>query len=255
MYEAPRTIVEGTAPEPEGAAVEFQDALRGDAEPRRELLGVEDPEPISETDGARVPGPEAERPFEIEFQRQGESEQAATTDTESPAAEDEEFTFEDDGPLVAEPPSFLREASAGPSLDEPDDELSTPQKPYESDVDEVDGERWPPPLPQRHEEPGHERHESVARDVAAEPELVASGEPVPEEEWVAPEIPVDEAVAVSASGASSNGLHEAGAEDAAPETIPGEDDLSPEMASFLRSRRRDKKDNPFRGFDSPPGRF
>jgi hypothetical protein len=40
-----------------------------------------------------------------------------------------------------------------------------------------------------------------------------------------------------------------------PATIPGEEALSPEMARFLRSRRRDKKDSPFRGFDSPPGRF
>jgi hypothetical protein len=53
---------------------------------------------------------------------------------------------------------------------------------------------------------------------------------------------------------SGNGPQPA-AEEEPPETIPGEEGLSPEMARFLKSRRRDKKDSPFRGFDSPPGRF
>jgi hypothetical protein len=53
---------------------------------------------------------------------------------------------------------------------------------------------------------------------------------------------------------SGNGSH-AAPDSEPPETIPGEESLSPEMARFLRSRRRDKKDSPFRGFESPPGRF
>jgi hypothetical protein len=132
----------------------------------------------------------------------------------------------------------------------------SPQSRYEPGVDEVDGEAWPPPLPRRDDEPSDERHDSVTEDAVEEPEFVTSGGPVAEEEWVTRGVPVEETVVVGTNGASSNGLHDASlTEEEPPETIPGEEDLSPEMASFLRSRRRDKKDNPFRGFDSPPGRF
>jgi len=124
------------------------------------------------------------------------------------------------------------------------------------DVDEAGGELSPPSPSQHEAEPGGERHEDISEDDIEEPELAASEEPAAEEAWAARDIPIEETVAIGANGASTNGQHESGrtGEDT-PETIPGEEDLSPEMAAFLKSRRRISKDNPFRGFDSPPGRF
>ena len=176
--------------------------------------------------------------------------------TEAPALEvaaevaaTEEYSFEDEEPLVADAPDFLREGGGDDDVAEPGEPPSAPAN-YEI---EADGQRYASDAPDDDSE-AHQ-YEVTLEATTAEPEAMPVEEAPGEERWPEPEIPIEEAVPVGANGASSNGFHDPASADEPPETIPGEEDLSPEMAAFLKSRRRITKDNPFKGFDSPPGRF
>ena len=161
-----------------------------------------------------------------------------------------EFPFEEDEPLIADAPSFLREDGRDDAVTDLPNEPLTPQSHHEVKADQ-EGEASDTP----HDDSAATEYEVTLREVEPEPEPVTLAEEPAEEPWRAPEIAVEEAIAVGTNGAVSNGLYETAPDEEPPETIPGEEDLSPEMAAFLKSRRRVSKDNPFRGFDSPPGRF
>jgi hypothetical protein len=174
-------------------------------------------EPIEDIEPQVVEEPE---PEPVAATIESSSEDQASEEAPAPG-----ITFDEEIPIEAEAPSFLREDGRDePATEWPEEPLS-PQAQYEIPTDEDDGH--------------------VEEQPASEFEVTLEG-PI--------EIPAEEAVTVSSNGASSNGVHDE-VDDEPPETIPGEEDLSPEMAAFLKSRRRVTKDNPFRGFDSPPGRF
>jgi hypothetical protein len=159
---------------------------------------------------------EGDQPLLV-FDPIGEEPSQAQGDDE---AEAQHSASQMDAPEVPdETTQALEEESAVP---EAPDYLKT--KLTESEPDTVG---WPDDAEQEYSNNGHAHDDAASEDAPArvvEPAHSANGfEPSPDEE--------------------------------PPESIPGEEHLSPEMARFLRSRRRDKKDSPFRGFDSPPGRF
>jgi hypothetical protein len=189
------------------------------------------------------PSDETETPAEIASSEAEavESEMTADTAGEPEAASE---TFDDVEPLTGEVPAFLREDGSDPPVDEWLDEPFTPQTLPQDEIDE--GDDLPSPAPRwadSEAEPGELSQEDQPAATVFEETLRP-----PEEQ------PADEAIPTGAGFVEGNGLTD-GAEDEIPEQIPGEEQLSPEMARFLRSRRRDKKDRPFDGFNSPPGRF
>jgi hypothetical protein len=205
----PDTEVEVESPEAVDPAPELDAAAE-------EVLAAElEPEPVAEmTDEVAVEAEDDEpEPFE-----------SSPMDAELTEDTTEDYTFEEDEPVIASPPGFLREDGTDEPVEEWVDEPFSPQSQFE-----------------------------VAEDEETDEELVLDSD-----EWN--ETPVeqaadsafDETVSVGRNGHSNDGAVD---NENPPETIPGEEDLSPEMAAFLKARRRVAKDNPFKGFDSPPGRF
>jgi hypothetical protein len=141
----------------------------------------------------------------------------------------------DEGPMEAEAPDFLRGKSGEVTLEELPEEPFTPQTQHQDDGEAEE-------LPQVSAEDAEgdfEANTAIAETSADE------REPVPAFGLT------DEAQAVGSNGAYADEA----AVDEPPDTIPGEAGLSPEMAAFLKSRRRDQKERPFDRFNSPPGRF
>jgi hypothetical protein len=148
----------------------------------------------------------------------------------SPAAaklsenEMEDYDFAADEPVTAAPPGFLREDGSDQPVEEWADEPFSPQTQFEVTEDEETGDELSGDSDEWNETPVEQAADSA----------------------------FDETVSVGLNGHSNDGSVD---NENPPETIPGEEDLSPEMAAFLKARRRVAKDNPFKGFDSPPGRF
>jgi hypothetical protein len=230
--------------EPEAVAVE-----EPEAEPQLTAAPIED-QPAEDPDavGEPEPAPELEIDPVVEAEPVAEAELLGLDEpvTEDHASPSYDLPFEEEE-IVAEPPSFLREDGRDESVSEWPDEPLSPQSRYEvaEDADEPADEVPAQPASQFKVTFGE-----VSDDLLDEP----PAEEAPANEWQ-PDGGVAGSLAAATSGAHENGYHEEALAEEPPETIPGEEDLSPEMAAFLKSRRRDKKDNPFRGFESPPGRF
>jgi pilus assembly protein FimV len=204
----PETEVEVESPEAVEPAPELNEAAE-------EELAVEfEPEPVAEmTDEVAVEADDEPEPFE-----------SSPMDAELTEDTTEDYTFEEDEPVTASPPGFLREDGTDEPVEEWVDEPFSPQTQFEVTEDEETAEEVVLDSNEWNETPVEEPADSA----------------------------LEENVSVGRNGHSNDGAVD---NENPPETIPGEEDLSPEMAAFLKARRRVAKDNPFKGFDSPPGRF
>ena len=220
--------VEVPEPEAEPEPVAFEEPER---EPEPEPVAVEEPEPVA----VEVPEPEAE-PEPVAFEepeREPEAEPIAVEEPEPVAAaeaqpEVEPALTQEEMDIEREARAFLKASANGkkPTADPEVPETESAVPPAVAKI--VVEVSTPAQEPAEEPEPASARveEEAVAAVPHVEPELQTGG----------------------ASADTEEG-QDAEAEEESPE------DLVEEVEKILNVKRWDKRNSPFRGFDSPPGRF
>lgn len=244
-----------TAPHPERVAAEAGPAAAREPEPAtlEEPVAAGEAEPMAspEPEPTEIRGPEHEAVSEPEPVADFEPEQASLEAQREPApaeglepvaltqpvqeAEREPIEVEEAGPApVAEPEPVALEKPQPASLSEPEQETAE-ASPLPA-AEELDIER--------------EAREFIEEAQATEP--AAEAPPLEEAPAAAP--------ATLSAGAQGVAIPKQAAASEAPSQETGagetlEPDLVKEVEKILRVKRWDKRETPFRGFNSPPGRF
>lgn len=226
-------VIEAPLPEPEPVAIEEVGPIAG-AEPER--MAAEEPEPpaseepepvaVAETDIVMAERPEiAAQTGEPEARAVEVAEAAASQQPEPAVAAVESGVAEEEIDIEREALAFLKEASG-----------AAPAEPEAA------------PREEAAPEPG----------AMEPPETAIEGAPeISEPERVDGPVAVSEADTEAPPEPAAGGAAPAQTPPSAPvedEDASGED-LIREVEKILRVKRWDKRDSPFRGFDSPPGRF
>lgn len=238
----PVAEAEVAVPEPETVAEPEPETVAPVAEPVAETpveVATPEPEPVVETE-PEVGTPEPRRVFEVSLRKPTPAPEPVT---EEPVIREPEPVAHREAEPVAEASSSLFHADVHGSSDEELDIereaiafLKASARATKAPAPEA-GRRPPPP-----------------EAVAAEPVETVIEEPLVPGNWAS-----TETIAPATKGFAGV-AGPARAWDSRPEeesAVEGEnsDERVEEVAKILKVKRWDKKDSPFRGFDSPPGRF